>query len=211
MISSIRGEVLHVGLDRTVVEVSGFGLTVHATPQTLGGLRTGQHAFLHTNFVPRQDEAPLLFGFADSDEREIFTTLLGISGVGPRLALAVLSVHTPHEVRLAIRDSDTSAFTKVPGIGKKTAQRILLELAGKLIIDPETPAPGERQKSASLPTDVTKAEVRAALTSLGWTERDATQALDDALSADPDLIDAGTSTVLRTVLRALGTAKASTG
>ncbi|NDK30449.1 Holliday junction branch migration protein RuvA [Nesterenkonia haasae] len=211
MISSIRGEVLHVGLDRTVVEVSGFGLTVHATPQTLGGLRAGQHAFLHTNFVPRQDEAPLLFGFADSDEREIFTTLLGISGVGPRLALAVLSVHTPHEVRLAIRDSDTSAFTKVPGIGKKTAQRILLELAGKLIIDPETPAPGERQKAASLPTDVTKAEVRAALTSLGWTERDATQALDDALSADPDLIDAGTSTVLRTVLRALGTAKASTG
>ncbi|TLP96569.1 Holliday junction branch migration protein RuvA [Nesterenkonia salmonea] len=211
MISSIRGEVLHVGLDRTVVEVSGFGLTVHATPQTLGGLGTGQQAFLFTNFVPRQDDAPLLFGFADSDEREIFTTLLGISGVGPRLALAVLSVHTPHEVRLAIRDSDTSAFTKVPGIGKKTAQRILLELAGKLIIDPEAPVQGERQAAIASPADATKAEVRAALTSLGWTEKDATKALDDALSADPELIDSGTSVVLRTVLRSLGTAKVSSG
>ncbi|RJN31286.1 Holliday junction branch migration protein RuvA [Nesterenkonia natronophila] len=207
MISSIRGEVLQVGLDRTVVEVSGFGLTVHATPQTLGGLRIGQHAFLQTHFVPRQDDAPLLFGFADTDEREIFTTLLGISGVGPRLALAVLSVHAPHEVRLAIRDSDTSAFTQVPGIGKKTAQRILLELAGKLVIDTEAPAVGESQGAAPSATDATKAEVRAALTSLGWTDKDAAKALDEALSADPELISSGTSTVLRTVLRSLGTAK----
>lgn len=207
MISSIRGEVLYVGLDRTVVEVSGFGLTVHATPQTLGDLRTGQHAFLHTHFVPRQDDAPLLFGFADVDEREIFTTLLGISGVGPRLALAVLSVHVPHEVRLAIRDSDTSAFTKVPGIGKKTAQRILLELAGKLVIDPEVPAAGEKPNAAATPADRTRAEVQAALTSLGWTEKDASRSLDEAISADPQLVDSGTATVLRTVLRSLGTAR----
>lgn len=211
MISSIRGEVLHVGLDHAVVEVSGFGLTVHATPQTLAALRTGQNAFLHTNFVPRQDDAPLLFAFAEADEREIFTTLLGISGVGPRLALAVLSVHAPHEVRLAIRDSDTTAFTKVPGIGKKTAQRILLELAGKLVIDTESQAPGGTQSSAAAPDDAVRAEVLAALTSLGWTEKDAAKALADELAADPDLIASGTSTVLRTVLRSLGTAKVGSG
>lgn len=207
MISSIRGEVLHVALDHTVVEVSGFGLTVHATPQTLGSLRTGQAAYLHTHFVPRQDDAPLLFGFSDTHEREIFTTLLGISGVGPRLALAVLSVHTPDEVRLAIRDSDTSAFTQVPGIGKKTAQRILLELAGKLVIDSDTAAAGKQHAPAPSAADATTAEVRAALTSLGWTDKDAAKAIDEALSADPELITSGTATVLRTVLRSLGTAK----
>ncbi|WP_150462533.1 Holliday junction branch migration protein RuvA [Nesterenkonia ebinurensis] len=209
MISSIRGEVLHLGLDHAVVEVSGFGLTVQATQQTLGALRTGQQAFLHTSFVPRQDEAPLLFGFAETTEREIFTTLLGISGIGPRLALAVLSVHTPDEVRLAVRETDTAAFTKVPGIGKKTAQRILLELAGKLVIEAEPAA----QQSTTQPTsaETTTAEVRAALTSLGWTEKDAGKAVDEVLSADPELGDADTATVLRTVLRSLGTAKAGAG
>lgn len=208
MISSIRGEVLHLGLSEAVVEVSGFGLTVQATPKTLGALRTGQPAFLHTSFVPRQDEAPLLFGFAETDEREIFTTLLGISGVGPRLALAVLSVHTPDHVRLAIRDSDTAAFTKVPGIGKKTAQRILLELAGKLVIDQtET-----QQQSTTTPSaaEATTAEVRAALTSLGWTEKDAAKALSDTLAADPELAEAGTAAVLRAVLRSMGATKANT-
>ncbi|GFZ80318.1 Holliday junction branch migration protein RuvA [Nesterenkonia alkaliphila] len=210
MISSIRGEVLHLGLDHAVVEVSGFGLTVQATQQTLSALRTGQPAFLHTSYVPRQDDAPLLFGFSETGEREIFTTLLSISGVGPRLALAVLSVHTPDEVRLAIRDSDTAAFTKVPGIGKKTAQRILLELAGKLVIEPE-PAAGEQSTTTPTGAEITAAEVRAALTSLGWTEKDAGKAVDEALAADPELGQADTATVLRTVLRGLGAAKAGAG
>ena len=212
MISSIRGEVLQLGLDHAVVEVSGFGLTVHATPQTLSTLRTGTNAFLQTAFVPRQDDAPLLFGFADSDEREIFATLLGISGIGPRLALAVLSVHPPHDVRMAIRNSDTSAFTKVPGIGKKTAQRILLELAGKLVIepsadsaDPVTTAAGDNSASS------TAAEVRSALASLGWTEKDAAAAVDAALKAEPELAEANTATVLRSTLRSLGSAKAGGG
>lgn len=206
MISSIRGEVLHLGLSDAVVEVSGFGLTVHATPKTLGELRTGATVFLHTSYVPRQDDAPLLFAFAEADERVIFTTLLGISGVGPRLALAVLSVHTPDEVRLAIRDSDTAAFTKVPGIGKKTAQRILLELAGKLVIDQTSPE--KPSTTPPSPAEKTTAEVRAALTSLGWTEKDAGKALDDTLAEDPELVQADTSTVLRAVLRAMGAAKA---
>lgn len=203
MISSIRGEVLKVALDHAVVEVSGFGLHVNATAQTLGQLRTGQSVRLQTSYVPRQDEAPLLFGFADESEREIFSTLLSISGVGPRLALAVLSVHTPDEVRAAIRDSDTVAFTKVPGIGKKTAQRILLELAGKLVIDePTTTA----EKTAAAPTaaETTLTEVRSALTSLGWTEKDAEAAVQATLSAEPELADADTAVLLRSTLRGLG-------
>ena len=210
MISSIRGEVLHVGLDHAVVEVSGFGLQVSATPQTLGELRPGRESLLQTSFVPRQDDAPLLFGFADPDEREIFTTLLGISGVGPRLALAVLSVHTPRQVRLAIAESDTAAFTKVPGIGKKTAQRILLELAGKLVIDQPAPGASEAQGSTSR-IDAVGGQVQEALTSLGWTEKDARTAVDRVLTEEPALADEQVSVVLRQTLRMIGSAPVGGG
>lgn len=201
MISSIRGDVLHVGLDHAVVEVSGFGLHVSATPKTLADLHRGTEARLHTSFVPRQDDAPLLFGFSELSERVIFTTLVSISGIGPKMALAVLAVHTPHEVHQAIAESDTDAFTKVPGIGKKTAQRILLELAGKLVIDPPAPtaaAPAEPEVAA---------QVREALVSLGWTEKDARTAVEKLLAAQPELITADVSTVLRQALRSLGGAR----
>lgn len=202
MISSIRGDVLHVGTDHAVVEVSGFGLHVSATPKTLGELQRGTETRLHTSFVPRQDDAPLLFGFSELSERVIFTTLVSISGIGPRMALAVLAVHTPHEVHQAIAESDTAAFTKVPGIGKKTAQRILLELAGKLVIDqPAAPA-------AVVPAEPEVAvQVREALVSLGWIEKDARLAVDRLLSAEPDLAQADVSTVLRQALRSLGGAR----
>ena len=201
MISSIRGDVLHVGIDHAVVEVSGFGLHVSATPKTLGELHRGTEARLHTSFVPRQDDAPLLFGFSELSERVIFTTLVSISGIGPKMALAVLAVHTPHEVHRAIAESDTDAFTKVPGIGQKTAQRILLELAGKLVIDP--PAP-----TAAAPTEPDVAvQVREALVSLGWTEKDAKTAVEKLLAAQPELITADVSTVLRQALRSLGGAR----
>ena len=203
MISSIRGEVLHVALDHAVVEVSGFGLEVTATAQTLGRLRVGSEARLQTSFVPRQDDAPLLFGFADVGEREIFTTMLSISGVGPRLALAVLSVHTPAEVRQAITESDTAAFTKVPGIGKKTAQRILLELAGKLVIE-QVEVSADPAAAQPAPQDKTVDQVREALTSLGWTEKDAKTAVDKVLEAEPELAGKDVSEVLRHTLRSLG-------
>lgn len=210
MISSIRGEVLRLGLDHAVVDVSGFGLAVHATPQTLSTLRGGVTASLHTAFIPRQDDAPLLFGFADADEREIFNTLLGISGIGPRLALAVLSVHPPADVRTAIRDSDTAAFTKVPGIGKKTAQRILLELAGKLVIEPQEEDAGSAEAASAQTSSAPSAaaEVRSALASLGWTEKDASAAVEATLKAQPELAEAETAALLRTTLRSLGAPKA---
>ncbi|WP_218219861.1 Holliday junction branch migration protein RuvA [Nesterenkonia sp. Act20] len=204
MISSIRGDVLHIGADHAVVEVSGFGLHVSATPKTLGDLRPGTEAKLHTSFVPRQDDAPLLFGFSELAERVIFTTLVAISGIGPRMALAVLAVHTPAEVHRAIAESDTAAFTKVPGIGKKTAQRILLELAGKLVIDqPEAP---EGASTGPAEPEVA-AQVREALVSLGWIERDARTAVEKLLVAEPELAQADVSTVLRQALRSLGGAR----
>ncbi|WP_344719356.1 Holliday junction branch migration protein RuvA [Nesterenkonia halobia] len=210
MISSIRGEVLQVGLDHAVVEVSGFGLEVSATPQTLTELRAGSETRLLTSFVPRQDDAPLLFGFAEAGEREIFTSLLSISGVGPRLALAVLSVHTPAEVRTAIAESDTAAFTRVPGIGKKTAQRILLELAGKLVIEQPAEEPSAAGDSAGdsdgaeAAGEQVREQVREALTSLGWTEKDARTAVEKELQARPELAEAAVSEVLRQTLRSLG-------
>ncbi|GAB3844729.1 Holliday junction branch migration protein RuvA [Nesterenkonia populi] len=204
MISSIRGEVLHVGLDHAVVEVSGFGLHLSATAQTLSRLRTGEQVLLQASYVPRQDEAPLLFGFAEAGEREIFTTMLSISGVGPRLALAVLSVHTPEEVRRAIRDSDTAAFTQVPGIGKKTAQRILLELAGKLVLDSPEEPPSAQGQSGAASAAGSSAEVTAALVSLGWSEKDAEQAVSASLTAEPELAEAETAVLLRATLRSLG-------
>lgn len=201
MISSIRGEVLHIGTDHAVVEVSGFGLHVSATPRTLAGLRHGTEARLHTSFVPRQDDAPLLFGFSEMAERVIFTTLVSISGIGPRMALAVLAVHTPNEVHQAIAESDTEAFTRVPGIGKKTAQRILLELAGKLVIDQPSAATGAPDAAAQPEVAL---QVREALISLGWTERDARTAVEKLLVAEPELAQADVSTVLRQALRSLG-------
>lgn len=207
MISSIRGEVLHVGLDHAVVEVSGFGLHVTATAQTLAELRTGQEIRLQTSFVPRQDDAPLLFGFSSGDEREIFTTMLSISGVGPRLALAVLSVHTPGEVRRAIAESDTAAFTKVPGIGKKTAQRILLELAGRLVVDVPEAGSEASQGAAAGPTSTdggSGAQVEQALMSLGWSEKDARSAVERQLHEAPELAEAEVAVLLRSTLRMLG-------
>ncbi len=205
MISSIRGEVLHVAPGHAVVEVSGFGLEVTAAPQTLAELRVGSEARLQTSFVPRQDDAPLLFGFADAGEREIFTTLLSISGVGPRMALAVLSVHSPAEVRQAIAESDTAAFTRVPGIGKKTAQRILLELAGKLVIEPAESAQEDTGSSAEASSqDAVLIQVREALTSLGWTEKDAKTAVEKVLKAEPELAGQEVAVILRHTLRSLG-------
>ncbi len=201
MISSIRGEVLETGLGHAVVDVSGFGLHVIATAQTLAGLRVGSEVRLSTSYVPRQDDAPLLFGFGDTSEREIFTTLLSISGVGPRLALAVLSVHSPEEVRQAIAESDTAALTKVPGIGKKTAQRILLELAGKLVIEQPDPAAGPAAPAASAPV---QEQVQQALGSLGWSDKDAQAAVEQNLTDHPELAGEDVAVVLRSTLRMLG-------
>lgn len=202
MIASITGQVEHVGLTTAVVAVGGFGVQVQATPETLSGLRIGGEVRLDTAYVARKDESPLLFGFRSPAEREVFEIMLGISGVGPRTALAVLSVLGPDEVHRAIAQGDPKAFTTVPGIGPKGARRIVLELADKLIV-PDRPAP-----PAAAPVEPWREQVLEALVGLGWNEKDAARGIADALADREELTDSGdVATILRTVLAWLGAAR----
>src|SRR5581483_8419124 len=131
MIASIRGEVLDVALDHTVIEAAGVGYRVNATPSTLATLRRGSEARLVTAMIVREDSMTL-YGFADADSRDLFQTLLSVSGVGPRLAMATLAVHEGPALRQVLADGDVTALTRVPGIGKRSAERMVLELRDKV-------------------------------------------------------------------------------
>lgn len=165
MIASVRGRVLTVRLDSAVVEVGGVGMLVQAAPATLAGLRVGEEAALATSLVVREDSLTL-FGFADADEREVFEAVQTVSGVGPRLALAMLAVHRPDGLRAAVAAEDHATLMRVPGIGKKGAQRICLELGDRLGPPaggaPAAPAP------AVVPGDARKEQVVEALVGLGY-------------------------------------------
>lgn len=201
MISFLRGTVAHVGLSSAVIDLNGAGMSVNATPQTLSRLRTGEEGKLFTSLIVREDSLTL-FGFGTDDEREVFDVLLSVSGVGPRLALAVLAVHEPEAIRIAAHSGDGKAFTKVPGIGPKVAGRIVLELAGKLV--PHGTAAGAADPAASAET-VWKPQVVAAMTSLGWSEKDATASIDKSLADSPELAEKGNvAEILRATLRWLG-------
>lgn len=201
MISFLRGTVAHVGLSSAVIDLNGAGMSVNATPQTLSSLRVGEEGKLFTSLIVREDSLTL-FGFGSDDEREVFDVLLSVSGVGPRLALAVLAVHEPEAIRVAAHSGDGKAFTKVPGIGPKVAGRIVLELAGKLV--PHGTAAGAAAPAASAET-VWKPQVVAAMTSLGWSEKDATSSIDKSLADSPELAEKGNvAEILRATLRWLG-------
>src|SRR3954454_142951 len=131
MIAFVSGQVTAAGPDGAVVDVGGGGLSVLCTPATLASLRVGERAHVPTSLVVREDSLTL-YGFADDDERSVFELLQTASGVGPRLALAMLAVHTPNALRRAVATKDVTALTKVPGIGRKGAQRIVLELKDRL-------------------------------------------------------------------------------
>src|SRR5690606_28876434 len=131
VIAFLSGRVASRGAGTAVIDGGGVGMTGHCTPATLARLHVGEEATVATALVVREDSLTL-FGFADDDERDTFERLQTASGVGPRLALAMLAVHTPDALRRAVAAEDTAALTRVPGIGKKGAQRIVLELKGKL-------------------------------------------------------------------------------
>jgi holliday junction DNA helicase RuvA len=203
MISSVRGAVLQIGLDHAVVEVGGVGLAVHATPGTLAGLRRGEPALLATTLVVREDSLNL-FGFADDAERELFALLQTVAGIGPRLALAVLAVHDPDTLRRALAGAEVATLTRVPGIGPKVAQRMVLELKDKV---------GAATTSAAAPAAATNGgssrrdEVVAALLGLGFTAKPAEAAVDAALAARSDAQPGAhpdASSLLRAALTALG-------
>lgn len=201
MISSLTGVVQAVSLNSAVINVNGFGMLVHATPTTLSTLFEGREATVHTSMVVREDSMTL-FGFASSDERDVFEVLISVSGIGPRTGLAILAVHTPEEVRIAANTKDTAAFTKVSGIGPKGASRIVLELYGKLI---PTGAPTTTAKTNASAT--WEPQVIEALTGLGWTEKDATATLKALAKADPDVVATGNvADILRAALRSMSSA-----
>ncbi|NCT90898.1 Holliday junction branch migration protein RuvA [Cellulomonas sp. APG4] len=198
MIASLRGRVLQVRLDAAVVEVGGVGLLAYATPATLAGLRTGHEADLATSLVVRE-ESITLYGFADADERDVFETLQTVSGVGPRLALAMLAVHTPDGLRRAVLDEDLAALQRVPGIGRKGAQRIVLELGDRL----GAPVPTAAAVAPAVPDR--RGEVVEALVGLGWNQRAAQDAVEQVVPVDAGAVEAvDVAAVLRGALRVLG-------
>jgi holliday junction DNA helicase RuvA len=200
VIASVHGTVLAARLDAAVVEVGGVGMLVQATPATLAGLRVGQQARLWTTLVVKEDSLTL-FGFAEEDEREVFEILQTVSGVGPRLALAMLAVHTPDGLRRAVAAEDLAALKRVPGIGHKGAQRIVLELADRL----GAPAPLTPGGVPAAPAGDRRDQVVDALVGLGWNQKAAQEAVADVLDGSTEPVtDEDVAGLLRAALRVLG-------
>jgi holliday junction DNA helicase RuvA len=175
MISHLDGLVAAIAPEGAVIEVGGVGLLVQCTPSTLATLRTGERARVATSLVVRED-ALTLYGFAGDDERDVFELAQTASGVGPRLALAMLAVFSPDGLRRAIAAEDVTALTRVPGIGRKGAQRIVLELAGRLG-SPSAPGGGTGVGGPAPRPASWRDQVRAGLVNLGWPAREADQAI----------------------------------
>lgn len=200
MIASVHGTVLAVALDHAVIEVGGVGLAVQATPATLATLRSGDSARLHTYLVVREDSLTL-FGFADAQARELFVLLQTVSGIGPRLALAALAVLEPDTLRAALAEGNITLLTKVPGIGRKGAERLTLELRDK--VDPGPAAASAPQPAGPVSHgSKVRDEVVEALLSLGFAAKQAEQAVDGVLGNGA--ADGDTSVVLRSALSTLG-------
>jgi Holliday junction DNA helicase RuvA len=197
MIASVRGLVAAIAPDSAVIEVGGLGLQIQCAPGTLAGLKAGVEARLSTSMVVREDSLTL-YGFADDDEKQLFELLQTASGVGPRLAQAVLAVHQPDAVRRAISGGDLVALTRVPGIGKKGAERLVLELRDR--IGPVLTASGG---PAGVLRGDWQDQVRQGVLALGWTAAQA----DQAVAAVGETIDGETPPVpvlLRQAIRLLG-------
>ena len=204
MIASVRGRVASVRADSAVVEVGGVGLAVHCTPANLATLRVGDTASLATSLVVREDSMTL-YGFVDDESRELFELCQTASGVGPRLAQAMLATLSADGIRAAIINEDVTALTRVPGIGRKGAQRIVLELRDRIGAGPAGTVvlPGSGGP-------LWQEQLREALTGLGWSAREA----DDALAVVAPEADAAVAAgaqpdvavLLKSSLRALSRA-----
>ncbi|MCF2529030.1 Holliday junction branch migration protein RuvA [Yinghuangia soli] len=203
MIAFVSGPVAALGPELAVVEVGGIGMAVLCTPGTLAGLRIGESARLSTSLVVREDSLTL-YGFADDDERTTFELLQTASGVGPRVAQAMLAVHTPDALRAAIESGDEKALTAVPGIGKKGAQKLLIELKGRL----GAPTGGAGAARVGAPVSVHwRDQLHSALIGLGYATREADEAVAAAApEAEAAIAEGGTPDIgllLRTALRSL--------
>jgi holliday junction DNA helicase RuvA len=197
MIASVRGEVLDVALDHVVLEAAGVGYKLMATPSTLATLRRGSEARLITAMIVREDSMTL-YGFPDADARDLFLTLLGVSGVGPKIALATLAVYDAPALRQALGVGDVAALTRVPGIGKRGAERMVLELRDK--IGPI----GTSAAATAVNGHSVRGPVVEALVGLGFVAKQAEEATEKVLANEPE---ATTSTALRSALSLLGKTK----
>lgn len=201
MIASLRGPVTQVGLDRVVVEVGGVGMLVHTPPSVASGCRAGSEVDLATSLVVREDSMTL-YGFASAGQRDTFELAQTVTGVGPRVALAILSVLSPAELAAAVASGDHVTLTKVPGIGKKGAERIALELRDRMPhLDGADPA------AAGTPAvprpDAWQEQVVEALVGLGYSTKQAADAVE-RVAADRTTGDVGdVSESLRAALRVL--------
>jgi Holliday junction DNA helicase RuvA len=208
LIASVSGRVAAVSPDGAVVEVGGIGLAVQCTPGTIARLQVGETARLSTSLIVREDSLTL-YGFADDDERQLFELLQTANGVGPRLAQAVLAIHPPREVRRAVSTADVKALMQVPGIGKKGAERLILELRDRLgstTSDTVLAPPGG--PSPMTPVAPWRDQLTSALVGLGWSTKEADAAVVQlAPVADEQVMASGSvevAVLLRQALQLLG-------
>ncbi|UQX10036.1 Holliday junction branch migration protein RuvA [Candidatus Mycobacterium methanotrophicum] len=194
MIASVRGEVLDVALGHVVLEAAGVGYKVMATPSTLATLHRGMQARLITAMIVRED-SQTLYGFPDGEARDLFLTLLSVSGIGPKIALATLAVYDAQALRQALAEGDVTALTRVPGIGKRGAERLVLELRDKM---------GAVPAATSVNGHAVRGPVVEALVGLGFAAKQAEEATGKVLANEPE---STTATALRSALSLLGKTK----
>jgi Holliday junction DNA helicase RuvA len=202
VIAFVRGRVSAVGVTSAVLEVGGVGLELQCTPDTLADLRIGQEATLPSSLVVREDSLTL-FGFADDDEKQMFELVQTASGVGPKLAQAMIAVHRPETLRRAVRGDDVKTLTTVPGIGQKGAQRIILELRDRIGAPSMTAMPA---RSGGPTTSDWQAQVQAGLVGLGWSAREADRAVSDVAPEAEQMSTPDVAVLLRAALRTLSKA-----
>jgi Holliday junction DNA helicase RuvA len=206
VIAFVAGRVAALAPDGAVVEVGGVGLTVQCTPGTLAALRIGEQAHLPTSLVVRE-ESLTLYGFADEDERVVFELLQTASGVGPRLAQAMLAVHDPDTLRRAVASEDLATLVQVPGIGRKGAQRIVLELKDRLGAVRGSTTTVRRSGAVH---GGWRDQLHGALLGLGWSGREADEGVASAAPYAEEATAAGDApdvgALLKVALRSLSRA-----
>ncbi|GAA2049617.1 Holliday junction branch migration protein RuvA [Williamsia deligens] len=196
MIASLRGPVIHIALDHLVIECAGVGYRVLTTPSTLAGVQRGTETTLLTSMIVREDSMTL-YGFTEPDARDLFALLQTVTGVGPRLALATLAVLEPSALRAALADSDTKALCTVPGVGKRVAERLVVELRDKV----DRPHAGPAEGGGLAVSMSVRDQVVEALVGLGFAVPAAEKAVTAVLADDPD---ADSARALRAGLVLLG-------
>lgn len=201
MIALLSGTVVKATATSCVIDVGGVGFLALVTASTAASLRPGEVATLHTSMVVREDSLTL-FGFAAEGEREAFELAQSATGVGPKLALAIVSVLTPGELRRAVLAEDLNKLCAVPGIGRKGAQKLVIELKDKVLVLDQDGGPADQPIPAQEP-EVWRAQVAEGLTGLGWSARDADTATDSVAHLVDENPDIRIGQLLRAALNSL--------